>query len=78
MSFYLPRVKLGGADLATTGEQGQMITIPYQALKYEGTAAGIPQTTMQIWDSETPAGSLLRADEEPSAATEAPSLARAG
>jgi hypothetical protein len=78
MSFYLPRVKLGGADLATTGEGGQMITLPFQALKYQGTAAGIPQTTIQVWDSETPAGSLLRADEEPSAATEAPSLARAG
>jgi hypothetical protein len=78
MSFYLPRVKLGGADLATTGEGGQMITLPFQALKYQGVAAGVPQTTIQIWDSETPAGSLLRADEEPSAATEAPSLARAG
>jgi hypothetical protein len=84
MSFYLPRVKLGGADLATTGEQGQMITIPYQALKYEGTAAGVPQTTMQIWDSEVPAGSgTLMADRseidnESSAAKEEPRLARAG
>jgi hypothetical protein len=82
MSFYLPRVKLGGADVATTGEQGQMITIPYQALKYEGNTAGVPQTTMQIWDSETPAGSLLRSTEgEPedsSTAKEEPRLARAG
>jgi hypothetical protein len=55
MSFYLPRIKLGGADLQTTGEGGQMITIPFQALKYETTAttaSGIENTTMQIWDSE--------------------------
>ena len=58
MSFYLPRLKLGGADLATTGEQGQMITIPYQALKYEGAAArDVDNTTIQIWDSEVTAGS---------------------
>jgi tail tube protein len=78
MSFYLPRVKLGGADLATTGEGGQMITLPFQALKYQGTTAGIPQTTIQIWDSETPAGSLLRSEQEPPAAEGEPRLARAG
>jgi hypothetical protein len=84
MSFYLPRIKLGGADVATTGEQGQMITIPYQALKYEGAAAGVPQTTMQIWDSEVPAGSGTSMagrsgiDDESSAAKEEPRLARAG
>jgi hypothetical protein len=51
MSFSLPRVKLGGA-IATTGEQGQMITIPYQALKYEDTA-GIPQTTCRSGAADT-------------------------
>jgi hypothetical protein len=61
-----------------------MITIPYQALKYEGTAAGVPQTTMQIWDSEVPAGSgtfmagRSESDDKSSAATEEPRLARAG
>jgi hypothetical protein len=85
MSFYLPRVKLGGADVATTGEQGQMITIPYQALKYEGTAPGVPQTTMQIWDSEVPVGSGTfmardgnKRDDKSSTAEEEPRLARAG
>ena len=52
MSFHMPRVKLGGADIATTGEAGQMITVPFQALKYEGSTAGVENTTIQIWDSE--------------------------
>jgi hypothetical protein len=80
MSFYLPRVKLGGADVAMTGEQGQIITMPYQALKYQGVTPGVPQTTIQIWDSEVISG-LLReeADEtEPPAAEGEPRLARAG
>jgi hypothetical protein len=55
MSFYLPRVKLGGADLQTTGEGGQMITLPFQALKYQATpvgTGGIENTTIVVWDSE--------------------------
>lgn len=57
MTFFLPRVKLGGADLQTDGEAGQSITLPFQALKYEGTEAstGIANTTLQIWDSEVTA-----------------------
>jgi Phage tail tube protein len=85
ISFYLPRVKLGGADVATTGEQGQMISMPYQALKYQASPAatsGIENTTLQIWDSEVITG-LLREEvaspeQESSAATEEPRLARAG
>jgi hypothetical protein len=70
MSFFLPRVKLGGADLATTGEGGQMITIPFQALKYETTplaTSGIDNTTIQIWDSEVAATTIpnLAEGEEP-------------
>jgi hypothetical protein len=91
MSFHLPRVKLGGADLATTGEAGQMITIPFQALKYEGSTAGVEQTTIQIWDSEVPGPVGLRgigpsSDEDrrrqealqPPAAEGEPRLAHAG
>jgi hypothetical protein len=65
MSFHLPRVKLGGADLATTGEAGQMITIPFQALKYEGSTPGVENTTIQIWDSEVdgPVGLGARSEE---------------
>lgn len=54
MSFYLPRVKLGGADLQTTGESGQSITIPFTALKSTASEAttGIASTTIQICDTE--------------------------
>lgn len=52
MAFYLPRIKLGGANLATQGEGGQSITLPFQALKYEGAAPGIEQTTIQIFDTQ--------------------------
>lgn len=57
MTFYLPRIKLGGADVATQGEAEQTITLPFQALKYEGLAAtaGIEATTLQIWDTEVTA-----------------------
>lgn len=53
-ALYLPRVKLGGADLQTQGEGGQLITLPFQALKSTATTAstGIEQTTIQLFDSE--------------------------
>lgn len=53
--FYLPRVKLGGAEKPLQGEGAQTITLPFQALKYETVAAatgGSENTTLQIWDSE--------------------------
>ena len=41
-----------------------MITIPFQCLKYEGTAPGLENTTIQIWDSEvTGGGGLMRSDQ---------------
>jgi hypothetical protein len=54
MTFLMPRVKLGGADLPTQGEGGQQITLPFQALKYETAVAtaGIENTTIQICDTE--------------------------
>lgn len=54
MTFYLPRIKLGGADLQTQGEGGQSITLPFQALLYQGTEAstGIAATTIQICDTQ--------------------------
>ena len=72
MSFYLPRVKLGGANLATQGEGGQIITLPFQALKYETTAtstSGIDNTTIQIWDSEV-VGPITTVTEFPAAETD--------
>lgn len=54
MSFYLPRIKLGGAEVQTEGEGGQSITLPFQALKSTATEAstGIAATTIQICDTE--------------------------
>lgn len=54
LTFYMPRVKLGGADLQTQGESGQSLTIPYQALKSTAVEAstGIASTTLQICDTE--------------------------
>jgi len=54
LTFYMPRVKLGGADLQTQGEGGQSITLPYQALKSTAVEAstGIASTTLQICDTE--------------------------
>ena len=33
LTFFLPRIKLGGASVETSGEAGQMITVPFTALK---------------------------------------------
>jgi hypothetical protein len=53
-SIYLPRVKFGDADVATSGEAGQGITMPFQALKSNTTVAtaGIENTTLQLCDTE--------------------------
>jgi hypothetical protein len=51
ISFYLPRVKFSGAAVNLTGEAGQIITMPFQALLYQGAAAGVPLTTIRIADT---------------------------
>jgi len=51
ISVYLPRVKVGGADVGTSGEGGQQITMPFQALKADGTTAGDEATTIRIVDT---------------------------
>ena len=51
-SVYLPRVKLGGADVQNSGEGGQQITMPIQALFYTGAGAGIQATTIQFCDTQ--------------------------
>lgn len=50
--FYLPRLKFTGAANPLTGEAAQTITLPYEALRYVGSGAGIPSTTIQIVDTE--------------------------
>ncbi len=52
MSIYLPRVKFSDGDVATSGEGGQAITLPFQALKGLGTTPGDEATTIRICDTE--------------------------
>lgn len=50
--IYLPRVKLTSAAAPAQGEGLQTITSAFRALKYTGSAAGVPVTTVRIVDSE--------------------------
>jgi hypothetical protein len=52
MTILMPRVKLGSAAINITGESGQSVSFNLQALKYIGSAAGMPATTIQIADTE--------------------------
>jgi len=51
MTVYLPRVKFGGASVAVEGEAGQVITMPFQALKLATATLGKPATTIQFVDT---------------------------
>lgn len=51
VSIYLPRVKFGDADVPLAGEAGQVVTLPFQALLYQGSTAGVVATTMRICDT---------------------------
>lgn len=50
VSLYLPRVKASGAQLPMQGETGQLITMPFTALKAVA-AAGVDATTFQVVDT---------------------------
>lgn len=50
MSFFMPRVKASGAQLPLQGDTGQVITMPFTALRAVA-AAGIEPTTLQIVDT---------------------------
>lgn len=52
MTIYLPRVKFNDADIANSGEGGQSITMPFQALKADGLTTGDNATTIRIVDTE--------------------------
>jgi len=52
MTILMPRVKLGSAAVNITGESGQSVSFNLQALKYVGSQAGMPVTTIQIMDTE--------------------------
>lgn len=51
MSIYLPAIKVTAADLNLSGEGGQLVTIPFVGLRYEGSGAGIESTAIQIHDT---------------------------
>lgn len=52
MVIFAPRIKLGSADVNVAGEGGQTLTASFTALKYEGTAPGVANTTLRIMDTE--------------------------
>lgn len=52
VSIHLPRVKFGDADVPLQGEGAQTISLPFQALKYNGAAPGVEATTIRIVDTE--------------------------
>lgn len=51
VSILLPRIKYSGATINLSGEAGQIMTMPFQALLYQGAAAGVPATTIRIADT---------------------------
>ena len=51
MTIFLPKVKLGNAQAGVEREGGVPLTLPFQALRYLGSVAGIDQTTIAICDS---------------------------
>lgn len=51
MTIFLPKVKFGNAQAGVEGEGGVPLTLPFQALRYLGSAAGIDQTTIAVCDT---------------------------
>lgn len=51
VSIHLPRIKATGVNSDIQGDGGQMITIPFQALRYLGSAQGVESTTIAIHDT---------------------------
>ncbi len=53
-TIYLPRIKVGDAPVAVTGDGAQLLNIPFQALKSTATTSstGIDATTIQVCDTE--------------------------
>ena len=50
--IYLPRIKFTGATAPVQGEGLQVVTAPFRALRYVGSAAGVPSTVIRIQDTE--------------------------
>jgi hypothetical protein len=52
VSIYLPALKFGDGNVSDSGEGGQSITMPFQALKADGTTIGDEATTIRVVDTE--------------------------
>jgi hypothetical protein len=52
VSIYLPRLKFGDGNVSDSGEGGQSISMPFQALKADGTVAGDEATSIRVVDTE--------------------------
>jgi hypothetical protein len=50
VSIFLPRIKFTGADIQRSGEGGQAISLPFEALRFLGSTAGVESTTIRIHD----------------------------
>jgi hypothetical protein len=51
VSFFLPRIKFTGGDVQRSGQGAQPISLPFQALRFLGSTAGVDQTTIRIHDT---------------------------
>lgn len=51
VAVHIARAKFTGANTDISGEGGQMITLPFQALRYLGSGVGIEQTTLKMADT---------------------------
>jgi len=51
VSIYLPRIKVGGASATVSGESEIGISMPFTALKYNGSTAGVETTTIRVCDT---------------------------
>ncbi len=52
VSIYLPRLKFGDGNVSDAGEGGQQISMPFQALKADGTTTGDEATSIRVVDTE--------------------------
>jgi hypothetical protein len=52
VSIYLPSLKFGDGNVSDSGEGGQSISMPFQALKADGSVIGDEATTIRVVDTE--------------------------
>lgn len=51
MTIHLPKVKFGNAEIGLQNDQGVPLTLPFTALRYSGSAAGVDTTMVAFVDS---------------------------